>query len=150
MPTRQLSNTLGVWGETAQASDPVIQYHKTTVALQHGDVVIADTTNIGQVTSTTSAASVLVQGVVCATGDSSTNATTYAANSVVPIAVSGVVRVNIGALTVAASGVLNTSTTAKAADDGLATQLGNSLGVALESQAAKDANNCIRALIKIA
>lgn len=63
------------------------------------------------------------------------------------VVTNGVARVQVGAGTVAANALLTTSTIPS---QGLATgTIGNLLGIALEAQTAKDANNTIRALIKL-
>ena len=110
-----------------------------------------------------------VCGVVSVTGDSNTatfgsmgtmdyntpwTGYTGGAVPVIPplgdvfVVVSGVARVNIGALTVAAGGIMASATIPGSADDTPGT-LGNMIGIALESQAAKDSNNTIRCNIKI-
>jgi hypothetical protein len=65
------------------------------------------------------------------------------------IAVAGVARVNIAANTVAALSLLGADKTPGAAESATAGTLGNLLGIALEAQTAKDANNTIRAALKI-
>lgn len=110
-----------------------------------------------------------VCGVVSVTGDASTTTfgalgtmdyntpwTGYTGGAVpvipplgdVFVCVSGVARVNIGALTVAAGGIMASATIPGSADDTPGT-IGNILGIALEAQSAKDANNTIRCSIKI-
>jgi len=91
-----------------------------------------------------------VAGVVCLTGDSSTSNAVVAPGATFLMAIAGQARVNIGGGTVAAGGLLCTAAAAQPgiADDTPAT-IGCLLGVALESQANVDANNTIRAIIKI-
>lgn len=152
-----------------QSGTPAVPTYQPAVGLPAA-------TTVGQsdsgryVTMTGTANDPLVCGVVSLTGDAGTATTgnlsalqnpivnpNYAAASiaqpVVPsggdvfIVTNGVARVQIGAGTVAASALLTTSTIPR---QGLATgTIGNLLGIALEAQSAKDANNTIRALIKI-
>jgi hypothetical protein len=63
------------------------------------------------------------------------------------IAVSGVARVQIGTNTVAAGSILGTDVTPGQAAP--TATLGNTIGIALESQAAKDANNTIRVKLSV-
>lgn len=165
MPNRQGINQGAAYGpplgNNAGLNDQILLevVNGSGGALQQGDVVVWLVTATGlptapadggrQVTTTTSAASVRVCGVV-SDGSAATNTYTIASGGTGTICVSGVARVNIGSNTVAADSILQTFTTAKQAQSGLATQLADLLGVALEAQTAKDANNTIRAAIKIA
>jgi hypothetical protein len=121
------------------------------------------------------AASPLVAGVVSLTGDAGTatigpmtdaNAFGVAggqvpanwagasiAQPVVPpggavfVVVSGIARVQIGGNTVAALGIVGTDVIPR--QGATTATLGNVLGIALEAQSAKDANNTIRCAIKV-
>lgn len=120
------------------------------------------------VTYATAVGSLHVAGVVSVTGDASTTTTGQLcgaqqpvagwtpagiANGVIPpggdvfVCTSGTARVQIGAATVAANALLRTDVIPRQAI-GAAT-IGALLGIAQESQANKDANNTIRATIKV-
>lgn len=131
--------------------------------LQQGDVVVwqvdagglptAPASGGREVTTTTTASSVRVAGVVSNGSAETTSSYTIADGAPGTIAVRGVARVNIGSGTVAADAQMSTSTTAKQAGAtadpgtlGAALDLmGAVFAVALEAQTAKDANNTIRA-----
>lgn len=164
MPTgKTISNPAGLWGETADA-DPQykIVVNNSGGTLLPGDVVCVTTDTTGVlVTTTTTASDVTVLGVVAAQDNPSDSlrtavaTDTYAAGAQMPVIIHGPARINIGANTVAAGGQLASSTAAKvAATPGAAATVaalqalaGSFIGIALESQAAKDANNTIRAFI---
>lgn len=163
MPTRQINVANTVWGQPLVGGGSNEQILVEVVnnsggTLQHGDVVVWDTTTAGLptapadggklVTTSTTANDPQVAGVISATGDASTNAQTIAAGGSCWVCIGGVARVNIGAGTVAKGGLLSTTTNAKQAATAT-TALGNLLGVAMEAQTAKDANNTIRAIIKL-
>jgi len=123
-----------------------------------GDVVVMTDVNGLLVTTTTTAVDMQVKGVVLPVDRSLRvvgAAETYAAGAVMPVCIFGNARINIGANTVAAGGNLATATVAKTAATpaaagsvgALQLTIGGFIAVAQESQAAKDANNCIRAHI---
>lgn len=149
---KALGNPNGVWGGPADAAGTIVMSFKNTVQVEVGDVVILDTTDPtgNSVTLTTSAASLLVVGVVGEPAQgalgSLTSGTTYPAGSTVPVIVYGPARVNIGALTVAANAILQTSTTSGAVDDAAAT-VGTGVAISLEASGAKDAQNTIRCFV---
>lgn len=140
-------------GTTFPGNDQVLieVVNGAAVALQHGDVVVWKTPFDGTtVTTTTTANDRNLAGVVSATGDSSTDATTYAVGAQLRICVVGVARVNVGATTPAALDCLTTHTVAKngttnavapVANNVLGSFIGNCLA------AAKDANNCLLAKV---
>jgi hypothetical protein len=90
-----------------------------------------------------------VAGVVCVTGDSSSSNMLVPPGAAFLLAVGGLARVNIGANTVAAGNLLGTDSTVPGVAANSTPTLGTLLGVALESQANIDANNTIRAIIKV-
>lgn len=163
MPTRQINVPNTVWGQPllgGGANEQILVevVNNSGGTLQHGDVVVWDTTAAGLptapadggklVTTSTTANDPQVAGVVSTDGTASTNSLTVPAGGNCLICIGGVARVNIGAGTVAKGGLLSTTTTAKQAATAT-TALGNLLGVATEAQTAKDANNTIRAIIKL-
>jgi hypothetical protein len=103
------------------------------------------------VTATTVAAGndPLIAGVVSVTGDAATNASLIAPGSPCFICVEGIARVQIAGLTVAAGGILTTAAAQPTCAKDVPGTLGNVLGIALEANGAKDANNTIRAAIKL-
>lgn len=149
---KQLGNPAGAWGAAADSAGALVMDFKASVAVTVGDVVILDVTDTSgnSVTKTTSAASVMVVGVVGEQAQgalgASSSGTTYAAGTVVPVIVYGPARVNVAALAVAASAIVQTSTTSGAVDDAAAT-VGTGVALTLESQAAKDAFNTIRCFV---
>lgn len=168
MPTRQINAPNTIWGQPLSGGGSNEQILLEVVnnsggTLAHGDVVVWDTTAAGLptapadggklITTTTTANDQTVAGVVSVTGDASTNALTVASGANCLICVSGVARVQIGANTVTkGTHILQTFTSAKQAT-GIANAsalAGAVLGVPLESNAAKDANNTIRAKIDLA
>jgi hypothetical protein len=147
MPSRQISNAAGVWGSTAQAEQVTLEVvNNSAGTLTQGDVVIVDATGT-LITTTTTANNKLVIGVVTTTKDASVDATPIAVGAPCQVVVGGVARVQIGAATVAAGDILCSTTTAKAAVTNNAATVGQAFAIALEAQTAKDANNCIRAII---
>lgn len=163
MPSPQITNPKGSYGLAADSSGVtwVEVVNNSGGTLLPGDVVVfaADTTG-ALATTTTTASDPTVLGVVAAktpTDSLNTQASTdtYASGAVMPVIVRGPARINIGANTVAATAALATdSAVKKAAVPGAAASVaalqalaGSWIGIALESQAAKDANNTIRAYI---
>lgn len=153
MATAQLGNPLGSAGGTA-VSDNLDVAHLVnasggTVAV--GDVVIASGVAGTDFTTTTSAKHKKALGVVGeptpGAPGAATSATSYASGAVVPIVTRGVARINIGSNTIADAAILGTSTTVKVADTAGSPLPGDVIAIALETQAAKDANNTIRAYI---
>lgn len=146
-----ISNVLGSGGNTA-TQIPTVRYfvNAAAAALNPGDVVILSGVNGLAVTTTTSAASLLVVGVVGEPTQGSMEAAatskSYAIGEAVPVIVEGPARVNVAGLTVAAGAIIQTSTTAGAVDDAAAS-IGTGVGVTLEASSAKDANDCIRCWI---
>jgi hypothetical protein len=157
-----------VWGNltSGQAEQKFIEcFNNSGAVLTHGDVVVIDNsagqmptapgTCTGAVTTTTTVSDPKVLGVVSVTGTADTSAGTVAAGAAVQVCIGGVARVNIAANTVAAGANLSTSAAAKvAATAGTAATVaalqalvGTFIGIALEAQTAKDANNTIRCLI---
>lgn len=153
MPTAQLGNPAGTSGGTAVSDDYVVAHYVNAsgASLAVGDVVIASGTAGTDCTTTTTAKNKKVLGVVAEPSGgppgSATSGQTYAASAVVPVLVKGTGRINIGANTIADAAILGTSTTAKVADTAGTPLPGDVIAVALETQAAKDANNTIRAII---
>jgi hypothetical protein len=168
---KQIANPGGAYGLTADPASQIVCdcVNGSGGTLVEGDVVIITDVNGLSVTTTTTGNDTAVCGVVGPgatappalglgggpgaigaplTAASSTS--TYASLAVLPVIVFGPARVNIGANTVAAKAVLTTFTTAKQAQTVAAAvgQIGAVIGQALESQAAKDANNTIRCWIK--
>lgn len=146
-----ISNPLGANGSTANV-EQTIRYmvNASSAALTPGDVVILDGVNGLAVETTTSAASLLVVGVVGeptnASIEAAASSKSYAIGEVVPVITEGPARVNVAGLTVAAGAIVQTSTTAGAVDDAAAAA-GTGIGVTLEANTAKDANDCIRCWI---
>lgn len=164
MVAKQISNPGGLYGLTADVSPDIVEVvNNSGGTLLPGDVVCFTTDTTGVlVTTTTTASDVTVLGVVAAqdsVSDSLRTAAstdTYASGAVMPVVVRGPARINIAANTVAAGGNLATTTAAKVAGTpaaaasvaALQALVGSFIGIALESQAAKDANNTIRAYIQ--
>jgi hypothetical protein len=169
---KQISNPAGAYGLTADPSGQIVieMINNSGGTLVEGDVVICTDVNGLNATTTTSANDTAVIGVVGPGAQSApalgsaggpgaigsalaaaSNTNTYAAGANMPVVTAGPARVNIGANTVAAKGVLTTFTSAKQAQVVAAAvaQIGAVIGDALESQAAKDANNTIRCWIKL-
>lgn len=164
MPSsKTITNPTGVWGLTPDA-DPTIQYvvNNSGGTLLPGDVVCFTTDVTGVLaTTTTTASDVTVLGVVAAQDNPSDSlrtaaaGDTYAAGAIMPVVIKGPARINIAANTVAASAALSTSTAAKVAAvaatagsvGALQALIGSFIAIALESQAAKDANNTIRCYV---
>lgn len=162
MPTSQINNPGGVWGLTPNpmSAEYVDALNNSGGTLLPGDVVVFSTDTTGsKITTTTTASDPTVLGVVGARVPSDSLSTqttdTYAAGAVVPVIIRGPARINIAANTVTAGAALATSTAAKvAAVPGTAGSVaalqalaGSFIATAYESQAAKDANNTIRAYI---
>lgn len=160
MTNKTITNPGGLWGATGD-TDPEVKWYLNNSGgtLHAGDLVVvaADTTGT-KATTTTTASDVTVLGVVAPADPSSldVDATAYASGATMPVIVKGPARIQIGANTVAAGGQLASTTTAKQAGTpgaaatvgALQALLGSFIGVALEAQTAKDANNCIRAYIQ--
>jgi|SRR5215471_2806326 len=169
---KQISNPGGAYGLTADPAGQVVVdcVNGSGGTLVEGDVVVCTDVNGVSVTTTTSANDTSVVGVVGSgaqtapalgvTGGAgaigsflaaASNTATFASGATMPVVVAGPARVNIGANTVAAKAVLTTFTSAKQAQTVAAAvgQIGAVIGQALESQAAKDANNTIRCWIKM-
>lgn len=167
MPAKFITPPLSLWGltNTGAAEQLLLQcFNNSGGSLAHGDVTIIDNSAgqmpaapgsiTGAVTTTTTAKNNLVLGPISVTGDASTNAQTVANQAACFVACTGAARVQVGAQTAAAASALSTTTTVKQA---LGTALPLAVadittvfGIALESQAARDANNTLRALIKYA
>lgn len=147
MPTKTLSNPGGVMGITASAENVAIEViNNAASTLTQGDLVVIDAT--GTLVTTTVTANVkTVVGVVTTTMDASTDATAIPIGGTCRVAISGVARVQIGAGTVAVGDILAATTTAKTAVTNNAATVGQAIAIALEANAAKDANNTIRCLI---
>jgi hypothetical protein len=168
---KQISNPAGAYGLTADPAGQIIieVVNNSGGTLVEGDVVVCVDVNGVLVTTTTSGNDTSVVGVVGAGAQTApalgaaggpgaigsslaaaSNTGTYAIGANMPVVVEGPARVNIGANTVAAKAVLTSFTSAKQAQTVAAAvgQIGAVIGMALESQAAKDANNTIRAWIK--
>jgi hypothetical protein len=157
---RTISNEGGAFGQNGSGAaipgnDQLLieVVNGAAVALVHGDVVVWKTPFDGcTVTTTTTANDRLLAGVVSATGDSSTDATSYAVGAQLRICVKGVARVNVGATAPAANDCLTTHTTAKqGTTNAVAPTANNVLGsfVGNALLATKDANNCLLAKITI-
>lgn len=147
MASKDLNNSAGAWGATADV-DSTIRYYTCATTLAQGDVVtFADATGV-VVGKTTTANSTLVAGVVAGkNGNTMTSGDTWAAGDRVAVCTAGPCRVNIGANVVAAGGLIGSST---GSGVGAVTAVqGAVVAVALESQAAKDTNNCIRASVRL-
>lgn len=162
MVSKAISNPAGVWGMTADAGteqEYVEVVNNSGATLLPGDVVCFTTDTTGVlITTTTTASDPTVIGVVAPSDmglRTVASTETIAAGAVCRVITKGPARINIAANTVAAGANLSTSTAAKvaakAADAGsvgaLQALVGSFIGIALESQAAKDANNTIRAYI---
>lgn len=152
MPTA-ITNPLGANGQTATSGAQEVRWlvNASAAAVTPGMVVIASGVNGLAFATTTSAASLLVIGVVgepTPNGDLSAAASlkSYAIGEVAPIIVNGPARVYVAGLTVAAGAIIQTSTTAGAVDDAAAA-IGTGIGVTLEASSAKDANSTIRCWI---
>lgn len=160
MTTKTIGNPGGLYGLTAdtQTQELVEVVNNSGGTLLPGDLIVIDVTGV-LATTTTTASDTTVLGVVVPTeGGTRTVASTetVASGAVMRVCIGGVARINIAANTVAAGAALASSTAAKvAAVPGTAATvaalqalIGSFIAVALESQAAKDANNTIRAIIK--
>jgi len=155
MSSKTINNPAGVWGASADsmAQEVVYAVNNSGGTLLPGDVVVLTDVGGSLVTTTTTADHKGVVGVVAPSdGGTRTVASTetIASGAVMPVVVRGPARVNIGGNTVAALAAIATSTAAKVAAAPGTPVAGGILGVALEAQTAKDANNTIRALIKLA
>lgn len=147
MPTRQISDAKGVWGNTAQAEQISLEViNNAATTLTQGDVVVIDATGT-LVTTTTSAGALATIGVITTTGDAAVDATPIAIGAPCKVVTGGVARIQIGSGTVAAGDILTSTTTAKRAVTNNSATLGTAIAIALEASTAKDANNCIRAII---
>lgn len=157
---KTISNPGGLWGATADTDDQEVREYVNNSGgtLLPGDVVIASGTAGTNVTTVAGASSKLVVGVVLPTDRglrTVASTETYASGAVMPVCTKGVARINIGGNTVAAGDNLATSGTAKvaakpadAANVGaLQALVGSFIGVSLQADAAKDANNTVVALI---
>ena|SRR6516165_9978414 len=166
MTTKQINAPAGIWGApgAGTAEQHIVQcFNSSGVVLNHGDVVVIDTSAAqmpavvagapngatGAVTTTTTAQDAKVLGVITIDGTPNSNGDTINPLDTCFVCIGGVARVNIGANAVAAGASLGTTVTAKQAGS-VTAALGSNLGVALEAQTAKDAANTIRALIKTA
>jgi hypothetical protein len=165
MPDKQISNPGGLYGLTADPNPISIDVvNNSGGTLLPGDLVCFTTDVTGVLaTTTTTPSDTSVWGVVAAKVPSdslNTQSATgpglpYASGAVMPIIIKGPARINIAANTVAAGGNLSSSAVAKVAATAAAAGsvgalqglVGSFIAIALESQAAKDANNTIRAYI---
>lgn len=170
MTDKQIQAPLSVWGAptTGAAEQKLLEcFNNSGAVLQHGDVVIVDTSagqmpavvagaansSTGAVTTTAVAKTPQVVGVVSTTGDASTNASQVPIGGVCQVCIAGIARVNVGAGVAAAFSFLQTAAVLKQAAGNAApaaADIGTIFGVALEAAAAKDANNTIRAFIRSA
>lgn len=166
MTDKLIQAPISVWGATTtgQAEQKLVEcFNNTSGTLQHGDVVVVDTsagqmpaapgTITGAVVTSTTAADPTVLGVVSITGTADTSAATVAKGAVCQVCIGGIARVQVGSNTVTAGshGVVQ-STTAKQGN-GVAYAsivVGSMFAIPLESSSAKDANNTIRCIIKSA
>lgn len=153
MPSSQLGNPAGATGGTATSDSIEVTHYVNSSGgtLAVGDVVIASGVSGLACTTTTSAKSKKVLGVVAEPAGgppgAATSGTTYASGAVIPVVTKGVARINIAANTIADAAILGTSTAAKVADTAGTPLPGDVIAVALEADSAKDANNTIRAII---
>lgn len=156
MPEQQISNSGGLYGLTGEAN-PDIKYmvNGSAGTLLPGDVVVFS--GVAGTTVTTSATldDPTVIGVVGAQDNpndslrTAASTDTYAVGAVMPVVVRGPARINIAANAVAAAGaLLGQSAVAKVAATNAAPVSGDTIAVAMEAAAAKDANNTIRAWIQ--
>lgn len=167
MTDRLISPPQTVWGGfgTGDFEQKLVEcFNNSGAVLTHGDVVVIDNSAgqmpaapgsiTGAVTTSTTSKDPKVLGVVSVTGDASTSAATIAAGNTCQVCIAGVARVNIAANTVAAGSFMSQSGAAKVAQGTAAplavADIGTVFGVALEAQGAKDANNTIRCLIRMA
>lgn len=155
---RTIDNPQGAFGQTATSGGQVVKWMKNNsgATIATGDVVIGDATGT-LATTTTTASDRAVIGVVGWSTFSGLADTkeTFAIAANIPVITYGYARVNIAANTVAAKGILASSTAAKVAaipgtgadTAALTALIGSFLGVALEADSAKDSGNTIRAFI---
>jgi hypothetical protein len=159
MPDVQIANPAGVFGLTASPASPTVvsMVNNSGGTLVQGDVVVLSTDVTGcVVTTSTGGNDFTVIGVVGGHSQgalgSVSDTTTFPNGGIVPVIIQGPARVNIGANTVAAGAQLTSDTNAKQAKANAAstvlTAVGTIIGIALEAQSAKDANNTIRAWIQ--
>lgn len=92
----------------------------------------------------------LVCGVVSPTGDAGTNGTIIHSGRPFLMCIGGVARVYAGLNVINAQAALCTAAAAVGSADDATPTLGNQLGESLENNVARDGNNTIRALIKLA
>lgn len=160
MAIKQLSNPAGLNGLTADPEYQIIipLLNNSGGSVLPGDVGVVDVTGCKFATTTTASDGAVIGVVTTREGDTMRVALAsdaVADQAVCYVLVQGVGRISIAANTVAAKGVLATSTAAKVAAtpgapaDATALQalLGSFIGKALEANGAKDANSCIRAII---
>lgn len=134
-----IPNPAGVWGTTATSDDlPRTVKNNAGTSLAIGDVVVYSDASGTVVDDTTTANHVDAAVCVSAAEDG---------KSVMVARPGQVVRIQIGANTVADGDLLATSTTAKTAVTNGSATFGQALAVALEASAAKDSNNTIRARV---
>lgn len=150
MPQRQIGNVGQAFGGPipSLSSQVLIEVvNNSGGTLKQGDVVIIDAT--GRLATTTATINdPVVFGVISNTGDARTDGELIAVAGLTWVCVGGVARVNVGANTVAAKGILGSTTVAKVADDTVVLSVaGTAFGVALEANTATDANSTIRAII---
>lgn len=150
---KTISNPGGVWGATADTDTQLIAecVNNSGGTLLPGDLVIMVDTAGVLVTTTTTDDDRAVFGVVVPTerGTRTVASTeTYASGAVMPVCYGGVARINIAAGTVAVRDILTSSTTAKVAVVDNTATVGEAIGIALEADSAKDANNTVRAQIR--
>lgn len=174
MPAKFLTPPLPIWGlaNAGVAEQLLLQgFNNSGGTLKHGDVVIVDT-SVGQMpavvagaqnaitgamTTTAVAKNNFVLGPVSISGDAGTNSALVAAGATIFACVGGVARVNVtGAAVVAGGGAnpagsqLQTAAVVKQAlQNGVvaAGDIGSIFAIALEAQAAADANTTVRCLI---
>jgi hypothetical protein len=166
MPTKQIVPPIPVWGGygTGVAEQQLLEcFNNSGATLAQGDVVVVDNSAgqmpavvagapngaTGAVTTSTTAQDPKTVGVVSIDGTSNTNGGIIQPGGTCWVCVCGIARVQIGANTVAAGAALAQSGTAKQASTPATPAVNSNIGAALEAQTAKDANNTIRAFIKV-
>lgn len=149
MPSTQIANPGGAFGNTASGSQELVELiNNSGTTRTDGDLVVVDVT--GTLATTTTTANVkTVIGVVSSFGSTATaSAAAIASGKPMMVAVGGVARINIAANTIAVGDILCASTAAGVAVTNNSATVGQAIAIALEADSAKDANNTVRALIK--
>lgn len=169
MTTKQINPPATIWGgySTGNGEQQILECVNTSgVTLAHGDVVVVDNSAgqmptapgsiTGAVTTTTTASDPKVVGVVTIDATANTNGGIIQPGGVCYVVMAGVARVQIAANTVTVGQALASSATAKVAAvpatagsvGALQALAGSFIGIALEANTAKDANNTIRCMMK--